>query len=136
MRDHVSITVDDLESAVGFYDATLGALGHQRVYRTATAAGYGPRNSADDDGHSYVSIIAQETTVPDDQHWAFRASSRALVDHFYAAALAAGGRDNGGVATRPEYHPNYYSAFVLDTAGNRIEAVCHRPPPDPETRPP
>jgi hypothetical protein len=50
------------------------------------------------------------------------------VDEFYAAALASGGRDDGGVAERPEYHASYYSAFVLDPAGNRVEAVCHRSP--------
>jgi catechol 2,3-dioxygenase-like lactoylglutathione lyase family enzyme len=126
--DHVSITVDDLVAAVEFYDATLGALGHARVYRTGSAAGYGQRNSATDDSHSYLSIVAQESITSDDRHWAFRARTRQEVDRFYAAALEAGGRDDGGVALRPEYHPSYYSAFVLDPAGNRIEAVCHRDP--------
>jgi len=126
--DHVSITVDDLEAAVDFYDAVLGALGHDRVYRTESAAGYGQRNSATDDSHCYLSIIAQESVTPDVRHWAFRTRTREEVDRFYAAALRAGGRDDGGVALRPEYHVSYYSAFVLDTAGNRIEAVCHRAP--------
>ena len=49
------------------------------------------------------------------------------VDAFYAAAMAAGGRDNGGPGLRPHYHPNYYAAFVLDPDGNNIEAVCHKP---------
>jgi catechol 2,3-dioxygenase-like lactoylglutathione lyase family enzyme len=123
--DHVSITVDDLDAAVSFYDAALGALGHERVYRTGAAAGYGQRNSASDDSHSYLSVVAQETSVPDDRHWAFKAGSRSLVDQFYVRALATGGSDDGGVATRPEYHPSYYSAFVRDPAGNWIEAVCH-----------
>jgi len=124
----VSITVDDLEAAVAFYDAVLGTLGHARVYRRETAAGYGVRNSAEDDGHTYLSIIALRAVQPDDRHWAFRTDSRANVDRFYTAALASGGRDDGGVAERPGYHASYYSAFVLDPAGNRIEAVCHRAP--------
>ena len=60
-------------------------------------------------------------------HVAFRAASRAQVDAFYRAALAAGGRDNGAPGLRPHYHPNYYGAFVLDPDGHNIEAVCHEP---------
>jgi catechol 2,3-dioxygenase-like lactoylglutathione lyase family enzyme len=126
--DHVSITVDDLDAAVAFYDAVLGALGHARVYRTDTAAGYGARNSTEDDSHTYLSIIVLSAVAPDDRHWAFQASSRVSVDKFYAAAVASGGHDDGGVAERPEYHASYYSAFVLDPTGNRVEAVCHRSP--------
>jgi catechol 2,3-dioxygenase-like lactoylglutathione lyase family enzyme len=61
-------------------------------------------------------------------HIAFRAASRAQVDAFYRAAMAAGGRDNGGPGIREHYHPNYYGAFVLDPDGHNIEAVCHDPP--------
>jgi catechol 2,3-dioxygenase-like lactoylglutathione lyase family enzyme len=50
-----------------------------------------------------------------------------VVDAFYKAAMAAGGRDNGGPGLRPHYHPNYYGAFVLDPDGHNIEAVCHTP---------
>ena len=60
-------------------------------------------------------------------HIAFRADSRAIVDAFYAAALAAGGRDNGPPGLRPRYHENYYGAFVRDPDGHNIEAVCHDP---------
>ncbi len=56
-----------------------------------------------------------------------RAKSRADVDAFHAAALAAGGRDNGAPGPRPHYHANYYGAFVLDPDGHNIEAVCHAP---------
>ena len=55
------------------------------------------------------------------------APDRATVDSFHAAALAAGGRDNGAPGLRPEYHPDYYGAFVFDPDGNNIEAVCHTP---------
>lgn len=110
-----------------FYDAVMGTLGYPRVYRSATAAGYGARNSAQDDRHSYLSIVADPARNHGDRHWAFRAPSRAAVEEFHRAALAAGGRDDGGVAERPEYHRCYFAAFMLDPAGNRLEAVFHRP---------
>ena len=61
-------------------------------------------------------------------HVAFAAASRAVVDEFYKAAIAAGGRDNGAPGLRPHYHANYYGAFVFDPDGNNVEAVCHAPP--------
>ena len=60
-------------------------------------------------------------------HVAFTASDRKAVDAFHAAAIAAGGKDNGGPGLRPHYHPNYYGAFVFDPDGNNVEAVCHAP---------
>ena len=60
-------------------------------------------------------------------HVAFVAPSRAAVDVFYEAAMKAGGKDNGPPGLRPEYHANYYGAFVLDPDGNNAEAVCHLP---------
>ena len=60
-------------------------------------------------------------------HIAFAAESRAQVDEFYKAAIAAGGKDNGPPGIREIYHPNYYGAFVMDPDGNNIEAVCHNP---------
>jgi predicted lactoylglutathione lyase len=60
-------------------------------------------------------------------HIAFTADSRAEVDAFYAAAIAAGAKDNGKPGIRAHYHPNYYGAFVLDADGNNVEAVCHKP---------
>ena len=62
-----------------------------------------------------------------ERHYAFRANSRADVDAFHAAAIAAGARDNGAPGLRPHYHEHYYGAFVLDPDDNNIEAVCHRP---------
>jgi catechol 2,3-dioxygenase-like lactoylglutathione lyase family enzyme len=62
-------------------------------------------------------------------HVAFRVDTRALVDAFYAAALSAGGRDNGAPGPRPHYHPHYYCAFLLDFDGHNIEVVCHEPIP-------
>ncbi len=126
MIDHVSITVGDLERATRFYDAVMTVLGHPCVRRTPQGLGYGRRNRPDDDGHSYMSVLLGDGVVADRRHWAFRAPSRAAVDAFHAAAVAAGGRDDGPPGLRPQYHEHYYAAFVLDPDGNRIEAVCHR----------
>ena len=60
-------------------------------------------------------------------HMAFRADNRTIVDAFYKAAIAAGGKDNGPPGLRPHYHANYYGAFVLDPDGHNIEACCHDP---------
>jgi catechol 2,3-dioxygenase-like lactoylglutathione lyase family enzyme len=60
-------------------------------------------------------------------HVAILAENRAAVDAFYRAAMAAGGKDNGGPGLRPQYHPTYYGAFVFDPDGNNLEAVCHKP---------
>jgi catechol 2,3-dioxygenase-like lactoylglutathione lyase family enzyme len=128
MIDHVSITVTDLARAGRFYDAIMGALGHSRVGASDRWIGYGQRNGADDFSHSYISIFATASVAADRRHWAFKASSRARVDAFHAAALAAGGTDDGPPGLRPDYHANYYGAFVRDPDGNRIEAVCHARP--------
>jgi catechol 2,3-dioxygenase-like lactoylglutathione lyase family enzyme len=69
--------------------------------------------------------LAEEDATLGKLHVALRAASRAAVDAFFAAAVAAGGRDNGAPGVRPYYHPNYYGAFVLDPDGHNIEAVCH-----------
>ena len=61
-------------------------------------------------------------------HVALRVAERTLVHEFHRAGLEAGGRDNGEPGPRPQYHPNYYAAFLLDPDGNNIEAVCHLPP--------
>lgn len=64
---------------------------------------------------------------PAQLHIALAASTRAEVDAFYAAAIAAGGKDNGPPGLRPHYHPNYYGAFVIGPDGHNVEAVCHKP---------
>jgi catechol 2,3-dioxygenase-like lactoylglutathione lyase family enzyme len=69
--------------------------------------------------------IAEVSPVSVGVHVSFQVDSRALVDAFYAAAIAAGGTDNGPPGPRPMYHPGYYGAFVRDPDGNNVEAVCH-----------
>ncbi|TCI00366.1 VOC family protein [Roseococcus sp. SYP-B2431] len=126
MLDHVSITVNALEPALRFYDAVMGALGVPRVWVTEQGIGYGLRNTADDDSHSFLSIYVRPGVAADRRHWGFRAPDRAAVRAFHAAGLAHGGRDDGPPGPRPEYHDHYYGAFLLDPDGNRVEAVCNR----------
>jgi catechol 2,3-dioxygenase-like lactoylglutathione lyase family enzyme len=123
MLDHLSITVRDLDRAQRFYDATMSALGHLRVYRSPRGIGYGERGAVG----GYISVYLSDNVVADRRHWAFRAPSRAAVRAFHAAALELGGRDDGPPGLRPDYSPTYYAAFVLDPDGNRLEAVCREP---------
>ena len=123
MIDHIEIFVSDGGRARAFYDAALAPLGIKVVFVVGTkvqALGYGA-----DRPFFWVTPNPQGLTGP--LHVAFTASTRAQVDAFHAAALAAGGRDNGAPGLRPHYHPNYYGAFVLDPDGHNIEAVCHAP---------
>lgn len=125
--DHFSITVRDLLRSARFYDAVMEALGAQKIYQRKDAIGYGERNRAGDDGHSYFSVYQSDTASVDRRrHWCFRAQSAAQVRAFHAAGLAAGGRDAGAPGLRPDYHPAYYAAFLEDPEGNRVEAVFHQ----------
>lgn len=127
MLDHVSITVRSIEASLPFYDATMAALGHPRVWREERAAGYGLRADAAHPERSYLTLREGLGGPPDRRHWAFKAGSRAAVDGFHAAGLAAGGACDGPPGPRPAYHAHYYAAFLLDPDGNRLEAACHRP---------
>jgi catechol 2,3-dioxygenase-like lactoylglutathione lyase family enzyme len=125
MLDHVSIAVGDLARAAVFYDSVMGALGYPCVYRFDYAVGYGVRNTADDDSHSYLKIVQSDDPIGGVRHWALRARNRESVVRFYEAALRSGGADDGAPGLRRDFHPSYFAAFVLDPDGNRIEAVCH-----------
>lgn len=128
MLDHITLSVADIGRSRDFYDATLEPLGYRRLSdfteHGMTAAGYGPAFPIMN--LFLVSTGAAVTPMPG-FHIAFRAESRAAVDGFHAAALAAGGRDNGKPGLRP-YHPAYYAAFIIDPDGHHIEAVCHQEP--------
>ncbi|MDB2369206.1 VOC family protein [Octadecabacter sp.] len=126
MIDHSGVTVSDFERSKAFYTgafAPLGATFLQAVPLEHTdgvkVGGFGI-----DDPCFWIS--EGEAHKPP-LHFAFTANSRATVDAFHAAAIAAGGRDNGKPGLRVIYHENYYGAFVLDPDGNNIEAVCHKP---------
>ena len=126
MIDHTGIGVADVARSAVFYDAALGALGLRRVAEL-------PKNEATDGigyGVDYpVFWIDRFHPHGAKQHTAFVAKNRAEVDAFYAAALRAGGTDNGSPGVRDiakGYPPGYYAAFVLDPDGNNIEAVFRR----------
>ncbi|WP_230165454.1 VOC family protein [Roseomonas sp. CECT 9278] len=127
MLDHVSITVSDLARAARFYDSVMAALRVPCVWREPDAIGYGTRNSAEDDSHTYLTIRATGAPIhADRRHWCFRAPDRAAVDAFHTTGLAHGGADDGAPGLRAHYHNHYYAAFLCDPDGNRIEAVYHR----------
>jgi catechol 2,3-dioxygenase-like lactoylglutathione lyase family enzyme len=134
MLDHVSLGVNDIERSRRFYDAALRPLGLVRIvdFREGKGADYGHAP-----GSTGVEFTITEEAGPfvaqRGSHLCFRASDRAVVGAFHAAALAAGGRDDGKPGLR-SYHAAYYGAFVLDPDGHRIEAVCHAPE-TPETVP-
>lgn len=121
MIDHVGLRVADLARAKRFYLAALAPLGYT-LFREHGDHGIGLWSNGKPDLWLYKSGIA---TNPAPTHVCFTSPDRPTVDSFYAAALAAGGRDNGAPGLRPEYHPGYYGAFVLDPDGNNIEAVHH-----------
>ena len=122
--DHVSLAIRDYARSKRFYSAALAPLGIVLVKEFDQWAGFGR-----DGAPQFWFGIGGEPQLP--LHIAFAADSRAQVRDFHAAALAAGGRDNGGPGIRAQYHPNYYGAFVIDPDGHNIEAVCHRPEPQP-----
>jgi catechol 2,3-dioxygenase-like lactoylglutathione lyase family enzyme len=127
MLHHISLGAVNIERAARFYDAVLEPLGYVRVWtdlrpgQDEQAVGYGPVGSGDK-----LAIKQVSRPIPPIQgfHVALAAPSRASVAAFHAAALAAGGTDNGQPGLRPEYGPNYFAAFVVDPEGYRLEAVC------------
>lgn len=127
LLDHVSIAVRDLSRVRPFYEAVMAALGVEKVHDRPDAVGYGKRNAAGDDSHSYLSVYESPSAVPDPRrHWCFRAQSEDEVRRFFAAGLSAGGTSDGAPGLRPNYHPAYFAAFLIDPEGNRVEAVYHR----------
>lgn len=125
MIDHTGFNVSDLRRSLTFYRAALAPIGYQLIVEFPAAvtgasdvAGFGVPPKPD-------FWVAQGTPNRPPIHVAFRVTARARVDAFYAAALAAGGRDNGAPGPRPHYHEHYYGAFVLDFDGHNIEVVCH-----------
>jgi len=120
MFDHVGLGVSDYELSKKFYKAALAPLGVALLMEPAEhLAGFGK------DGPS-LWIGQRPRAVPGGLHIAFTVEDRAAVDAFHAAALAAGGVDNGAPGVREIYHPHYYAAYILDPDGNNVEAVCHR----------
>ena len=127
MLDHIGLTVSDFVRSKAFYAAALQPLSITLIMEvTAEETGADAHAGFGADGNPFFWIGGGSRTGGP-AHVAFTAPSRAVVAAFYQAALAAGATDNGAPGLRPEYHPTYYGAFVLDPDGNNIEAVCHRP---------
>jgi catechol 2,3-dioxygenase-like lactoylglutathione lyase family enzyme len=135
MIDHLGMPVSDVARATEFYLKALSPLGYGIVMEVSAAdtghgaaVGFGaPGKAAEFQSGKPSFWIGEGMRLGGHVHVAFVAPSRASVDAFYRAALAAGGKDNGPPGLRPHYHANYYAAFVLDLDGNNIEAVCHAP---------
>jgi catechol 2,3-dioxygenase-like lactoylglutathione lyase family enzyme len=127
MLDHTGIAVSNWDQSKLFYEAAFKPLGIVVVMEvTPEQSGAGAHlGFGKNDKPVFWVGTGQHVSGP--THFAFTADSRAAVDEFYSAALAAGGRDNGAPGIREYYHPNYYGAFVLDPDGNNVEAVCHKP---------
>ena len=124
MIAHIGIVVSDIERSKKFYSAALAPIGCQMIReygvtptRPAASAGFGAPPRAE-------LWIYQGDPGPATAHIAFQVGKRAMVNAFYDAAMAAGGRDNGKPGLRPQYSADYYGAFVLDPDGYNIEAVC------------
>jgi catechol 2,3-dioxygenase-like lactoylglutathione lyase family enzyme len=122
MFDHVGFRVRNLDASRKFYLAALAPLGVGVAMEGPYGVGLGR-------GGKPSLWLSQGPGEPpfSPLHIAFTAKNRAEVDAFHAAALAAGGKDNGAPGLRPHYHPNYYGAFAIDPDGHNIEAVCHSP---------
>jgi catechol 2,3-dioxygenase-like lactoylglutathione lyase family enzyme len=122
MLDHAGFAVSDYERSKAFYAQALAPLGITLLMEPmGQAAGFGK------DGKPFFWVEMRGAAVTGRLHIAFRVDSRAAVDAFHAAALEAGGTDNGAPGVRAIYHPDYYGGYVLDPDGHNIEAVCHAP---------
>ena len=118
--DHIGLAVSDYEHSKRFFTQALAPLGIELVIEVEGWAGLGRAGKAE-----FWFGTHTQPQVP--MHFAFVAQNREQVRAFYAAALAAGGKDNGAPGIREVYHPNYYGAFVIGPDGHNIEAVTHTP---------
>ena len=121
MFDHISIGVSDVGRSRKFYNAALKPLGFTCLSDGETSLGYGDKAPL-----FWVNAAKRPVKVDMESglHFCFVAKDRAAVDAFHAAALAAGGKDNGKPGVRADYGPNYYAAFAVDPDGYRVEAYC------------
>jgi catechol 2,3-dioxygenase-like lactoylglutathione lyase family enzyme len=122
--DHVAISTADYAKSLAFYEAALAPLGIKTHMKFEGEEGNVAGLGSD---QPFLWIGDGGALTGGRVHIALSADSRAQVDAFYAAAMAAGARDNGPPGLRPHYHATYYAAFVYDPDGHNIEAVCHKP---------
>ena len=119
MIDHTAVNVTDLQAAKSFYSKALEPLGYSVAFEMGEFLGFADAQGMD------LGVVQRDPVGG--AHVAFKCEDHASVDAFYAAAMAAGGKDNGPPGIRAHYHENYYGAFVHDADGNNIEAVCQTP---------
>jgi catechol 2,3-dioxygenase-like lactoylglutathione lyase family enzyme len=120
LLDHIGLPVADVQRSKAFYQQALAPLGITLMMEpSGQAAGFGK------EGKPFFWLEPRPAVQR--VHVAFAADDRATVDAFHAAALEAGGTDNGAPGVREIYHPHYYGAYVLDPDNNNVEAVCHKP---------
>ena len=122
MLDHVSIQCTDAVASAAFYDAVLAPLGGRRVMEFGPVIGFGVPPMPD----FWIGPVESGDGFRE-SHLAFSAADRGAVRAFFDAAVAAGAEVLHEPRVWPEYHPNYYGAFVRDPDGNNVEAVCHQP---------
>jgi catechol 2,3-dioxygenase-like lactoylglutathione lyase family enzyme len=122
--DHVAISTADYRKSLAFYEAALAPLGITTMMKFEGDEGNTSGLGSD---MPFLWIGDGGKLTGGRMHLAFSAPNRAAVDAFYAAAMAAGGTDNGAPGLRAHYHPTYYAAFVYDPDGHNVEAVCHAP---------
>ena len=127
MFSHVTVGSNDIAKAKAFYDGVGKVLGLRRMADYPEAAGYGPQG-----GRPQLWVVRpldkQAASVGNGITIGLEANDRPSVDAAHAAALAAGGKDEGKPGLRTHYHPNYYGAYVRDPDGNKVCIVCHRAP--------
>lgn len=122
MIDHFGVQCTDLDASAAFYDAVLAPLGSTRAMDFGVALGYGPP------GHPQFWISrSEDPQQARESHIAFAAADRASVRAFFETATGLGAEVLHEPRLWPEYHENYYGAFVRDPDGNNVEAVCHLP---------
>ena len=122
MFDHVVFGVSDYAASKAFFLKALESLGLTVVHEGPLGVELSRLGS-----RSSLCIRRQTEEKPAHLHLAFTAENRHQVEAFYRAALEAGGKDNGAPGLRPQYHANYYAAFVTGPDGHNIEVVCHEP---------
>lgn len=120
MLDHIGFEVSDLRRSARFYDAVFFSLGARRMLDSEHAVAYGIN------GPELWIVVRGRPPGPGYGHVALRATGKAAVDAAYAAGMANGGSDDGAPAPRPQYGRRYYSAYLRDPDGLRIEVVSRR----------
>jgi catechol 2,3-dioxygenase-like lactoylglutathione lyase family enzyme len=130
MLSHVTVGTNDLARAIAFYDRVLAPLGLVRMDTDLDHgwAGYAPAGDASRPFWVLLPFDGQPASIGNGVTVAFEAPDHRTVDAVHAAALAAGGQDEGGPGLRPHYHAGFYAAYVRDLDGNKLCCVCHGPP--------